>query len=152
VSLVPFDKIRDRGGQLTRLQIAATAQFAGDVLGNIFRPALGGIEGDDVDRVTIFGRSTGLELPFRGRWFRNLLGLRHIATWYGVTVGRLQTWETQLRDGGQLAAIMKEFGLPHASALQWSNGGQVSAWRNLDMAKRIAALRFQQFMSALRAA
>ena len=79
------------------------------------------------------------------------LSLRHIANWYGVTVGRLQTWETQLRDGGQLAAIMKVFGLPHASALQWSNGGQVSAWRNPDMAKRIAALRFQQFRAALRA-
>ena len=47
--------------------------------------------------------------------FRNWSGesLRHIATWYGVTVGRVQTWETQLRDGGQLAAIMKESGLPH---------------------------------------
>jgi hypothetical protein len=62
---------------------------------------------------------------FRAHWSGE--SLRHIATWYGVTVGRLQTWETQLRDGGQLAAIMKEFGLPHASALQWSNGGQVSA-------------------------
>ena len=85
--------------------------------------------------------------------FRNWSGesLRHIATWYGVTVGRVQTWETQLRDGGQLAAIMKELGLPHASALQWVNGGQVSAWRNPDTAKRIAALRFTQFRDALRA-
>ena len=35
--LVPFDEIRDRSGDLAHLQIAATAQFAGDVLGNIFR-------------------------------------------------------------------------------------------------------------------
>ena len=33
-------------------------------------------------------------------------GLRPTATWYGVTFGRLQTWETQLRASGQLATIM----------------------------------------------
>jgi hypothetical protein len=51
--LVPFDKIRDRGGEFAHLQIAATAQFAGDIFGNVFRPALGGIEGDDADRVAV---------------------------------------------------------------------------------------------------
>ena len=64
MSLVPFDKIGDRGGQLTRLQIAATVQFAGDVLGNIFRPALGGIEGDDADRVTILAGQQVLNYRF----------------------------------------------------------------------------------------
>jgi hypothetical protein len=34
--LVPFDKIRNRSGQFAHLQIAATAQLAGDVVGNIF--------------------------------------------------------------------------------------------------------------------
>ena len=53
--LMPFDEIRDHSGDLSHLQIAATAQFAGDVLGNIFRPALGGIEGDDADRVVLPG-------------------------------------------------------------------------------------------------
>jgi hypothetical protein len=50
---VPFDEIRDRGWQLAQLQIAAAAQFAGDVFGNIFRPAFGGVEGDDADRVAV---------------------------------------------------------------------------------------------------
>jgi hypothetical protein len=31
--LVPFDKIRDRRQKLAHLQIAATAQFAGDIFG-----------------------------------------------------------------------------------------------------------------------
>jgi hypothetical protein len=30
--LVPFDKIRDRSGEIAHLQIAATAQFASDIL------------------------------------------------------------------------------------------------------------------------
>ncbi|WP_161852535.1 hypothetical protein [Bradyrhizobium sp. CCBAU 051011] len=50
---MPFDEIRDRGWQLAQLQIAAAAQFAGDVFGNIFRPAFGGVEGDDADRVAV---------------------------------------------------------------------------------------------------
>ena len=74
--LIPFHEIRDRSGDLAHLQIAAAAQFAGDVLGNIFRLALGGIEGDDADRVTILARSIGLELPFRGRWSHNRLRAR----------------------------------------------------------------------------
>ena len=62
--LMPFDEIRDHSGDLAHLQIAATAQFAGDVLGNIFRPALGGIEGDDADRVTILAGQQVLNYRF----------------------------------------------------------------------------------------
>ena len=61
---MPFDEIRDHSGDLAHLQIAATAQFAGDVLGNIFRPALGGIEGDDADRVTILAGQQVLNYRF----------------------------------------------------------------------------------------
>ena len=61
---MPFDEIRDHSGDLSHLQIAATAQFAGDVLGNIFRPALGGIEGDDADRVTILAGQQVLNYRF----------------------------------------------------------------------------------------
>jgi hypothetical protein len=50
---VPLDKIRDRRGKIAHLQIAATTQFARDIFGNIFRPALAGIEGDDADGVAI---------------------------------------------------------------------------------------------------
>jgi hypothetical protein len=50
---VPFDKIRNRRRKLAHLQIAATAQFAGDIFGNVFRPVLGGIEGDDADRIAV---------------------------------------------------------------------------------------------------
>jgi hypothetical protein len=50
---LPLDKIRDRRAKISHLQIAATTQFASDVFGNIFRPAFGGIEGDDADRVAI---------------------------------------------------------------------------------------------------
>jgi hypothetical protein len=35
-------------------------------------------------------------------------GLRPTANWYGCTFGRLQSWETQLRAGGQLTDIMRE--------------------------------------------
>jgi hypothetical protein len=51
--LVPFNEIRDLSGQLAHLQIATAAQFAGDFFGDIFRPAVGGIEGDDANRVII---------------------------------------------------------------------------------------------------
>jgi hypothetical protein len=61
---VPLDEIRDRGGQLAHLQIAATAQFAGDVFGNVFRPALGGIKGDDADRIAILAAQQVLNYRF----------------------------------------------------------------------------------------
>jgi hypothetical protein len=53
---MPFDKIRDRSGKTPHLQIAATAQFAGDIFGNIFGPALGGIERDYADGMAILAR------------------------------------------------------------------------------------------------
>ena len=63
-ALVPFDKIRDRRGKIPHLQIAATAQFARDVFRNVFRPALGGIEGDDADRVAILAGQQVLNYRF----------------------------------------------------------------------------------------
>ena len=38
---------------VSRLQVAAAAQFVRYVLGNIFRPAFSSIEGDDADRITV---------------------------------------------------------------------------------------------------
>jgi hypothetical protein len=43
LTFMALNEIRDRGGQLAHLQIAATAQFGGDIFRSIFRPALGGI-------------------------------------------------------------------------------------------------------------
>ena len=62
--LVPFDKISDRRRKLAHLQIAATAQFARDVFRNVFRPAFGGIEGDDADRVAILAGQQVLNYRF----------------------------------------------------------------------------------------
>ena len=50
---MPFDKIRDREGEIARLQIATTAQFVRDVFGNVFRPTFGGIEDDGRGSVVI---------------------------------------------------------------------------------------------------
>jgi len=77
-------------------------------------------------------------------------GLRPTAIWYGVTFGRLQTWETQLRASGQLATIMRELRLPEASPTLFSNGGARSNWRDDSAAQRVVAYRFGQFRDALR--
>ena len=46
-AFVPICEILQVKRDVSRLQVAAAAQFVRYVLGNIFRPALGGIEGDD---------------------------------------------------------------------------------------------------------
>jgi hypothetical protein len=51
--LMPFDKILDGGRHVAHLKIAAPAQLVGDILGNILRPAIGGIEADDADRAMV---------------------------------------------------------------------------------------------------
>jgi hypothetical protein len=61
---VPFDKIRNRERKLAHLKIAASAQFAGDIFGDIFRPALGSIEGDDADRIAILPGQQTLNYRF----------------------------------------------------------------------------------------
>jgi hypothetical protein len=75
-AFVPICEILQVKRDVSRLKVAAAAQFAGDILGNIFRPALGGIEGDDADRVTILAGQQVLNYRFRGRWFRNWLRAR----------------------------------------------------------------------------
>jgi hypothetical protein len=79
-------------------------------------------------------------------------GLRPTAAWYGCTFSKLQSWEVQLRDGGQLTVIMKTLRLPEASPAMFSNGGQRSTWSNPDTAQKIADFRFEQFRAALRKA
>ena len=52
-SLVTFDKIRERRGEIAHLQVAAPAQFMRYVCGNVIRPTLGSVEGHDPDRVAV---------------------------------------------------------------------------------------------------
>ena len=61
---VAFDKIRDRRRKIAHLQIAATAQFARDIFGNVFGPTFGGIEGDDANRVGILAGQQVLNYRF----------------------------------------------------------------------------------------
>ena len=63
-AFVPVGEILQVKWDVSRLQIAAVAQFTGDVLENIFRPVLGGIEGDDTDRVTILAGQQVLNYRF----------------------------------------------------------------------------------------
>jgi hypothetical protein len=77
-------------------------------------------------------------------------GLRPTAAWYGVTFGRLQSWETQLRAGGQLQTIMRELKLPEASPTMFSNGGTASNWREDDTSHKVTDYRFGRFKDALR--
>ena len=50
---MPLNEILNGRWRISDLEIAAPAQFAGYIFRNVFRPALGGIEGDDADRVAI---------------------------------------------------------------------------------------------------
>ena len=53
VTLMPLNEILNGRWHISHLEIAAPAQLAGDILRNIFGPALGRIEGDDADRATV---------------------------------------------------------------------------------------------------
>ena len=55
-SLVPLDEILNGGWYLARLEIAAPAQFASHVLGDVLRPLLVSVEGDDADRIVVLAR------------------------------------------------------------------------------------------------
>ena len=50
---MPLNEILNGRWHISHLEIAAPAQFAGDILRNIFRPAFSRIEGDDADRATV---------------------------------------------------------------------------------------------------
>ena len=50
-ALVPFDKIHDVFRHVAQLQVAAPAQFLGDVGRNIARPTLVRVEAEYADRV-----------------------------------------------------------------------------------------------------
>jgi hypothetical protein len=53
VTLIPLNEILNGRWHISQLEIAAPPQLAGDILRNIFGPALGRIEGDDADRATV---------------------------------------------------------------------------------------------------
>jgi hypothetical protein len=53
LSGVAIDKFLQIRGNVGQLQIAAMLDFAGDVFGDVLRPALCGVEGDDPDRVAV---------------------------------------------------------------------------------------------------
>jgi hypothetical protein len=42
-----LDEIQNAGRHVPQLQIAAAAQFLGDIFGGVLRPAFGDVEGDD---------------------------------------------------------------------------------------------------------
>ena len=48
---MPFDKILDARRRVAQLQIAAPAQFVGDIGRDVARPSFRGVEADDADRV-----------------------------------------------------------------------------------------------------
>ena len=56
---VAIDELLQMRGHVGQLQIAAMLDFAGDILGNIFGPALRRVEGDDLDRLAILARRSG---------------------------------------------------------------------------------------------
>ena len=55
----------------------ASAQLVGDVLGDVARPALGGVEGDDAQRIAILAidQVADQRLPIRSVWVGLWLGL-----------------------------------------------------------------------------
>jgi hypothetical protein len=55
-TFLPLDEILNGGWHISQLEIAAPAQFAGHILGNVLGPALGRIEGDDADRIIALAR------------------------------------------------------------------------------------------------
>jgi hypothetical protein len=63
-AFVPICEILQVKRDVSRLQVAATAQLARDVFGNVFRPTFGGIEGDDADRVAILAGQQVLNYRF----------------------------------------------------------------------------------------
>jgi len=88
-------------------------------------------------------------LVFR-RWSGS--GLRPAAAAFGVTVARLQAWETEFRASGCLIDLMNALGLPQAPPAKFSNGGQRTNWGgDADSAARLLAYRFGRFREALRA-
>ena len=57
---VSFHEIRDRSRKLAHLKVATSAQFVGNILRNVFRPTLRGIEGDHPNRAAILaGKQVG---------------------------------------------------------------------------------------------
>ena len=71
---MPLNEILNGRRHISQLEIAAPAQLAGDILRNVFRPALGRIEGDDADRIAILARKQVLDdgLKISGLIARNI--------------------------------------------------------------------------------
>ena len=61
---MPLNEILNGRWRISHLEIAAPAQLAGYILRNIFGPALGGIEGDDADRVALLAGQQVLNYRF----------------------------------------------------------------------------------------
>ena len=68
-TLMPLDEILNGGWHISRLQIAAPAKFVSHILGNVLRPALVRIEGDDADRIIVLARKEILNNGFQVRGF-----------------------------------------------------------------------------------
>ena len=72
VAFVAFNKILNIGRQVPQLQITALAKLVGDILGDILRPPLGGVEGDHPDWVGILTRHQALDDVLKVRGFPRL--------------------------------------------------------------------------------
>ena len=66
---MPLDELLNVGWHIARLEIAASAQFLSNVFGDVVRPSLFGVEGDDADRIVVLARKEILNNGFQVRGF-----------------------------------------------------------------------------------
>ena len=64
-AFVAVDEVLEEERNVAHLQIAAPAQLMGDICGDVLRPALGGVEGDDADRVVVLAGQQVLDHGFQ---------------------------------------------------------------------------------------
>jgi hypothetical protein len=66
MALMALNEVLDRGRDIAKLQVAASAQLMRDVFRHIFRPALRGVEGYDAEGVAVLtlqkARDCGLQV------------------------------------------------------------------------------------------
>lgn len=59
MAFVAFDKILNVGRQVAQLQITASAQLMGNVLGDVLGAAFDGVKRNDPDRLVLIGEQIG---------------------------------------------------------------------------------------------
>ena len=66
---VAIHEIRDGRRQFAHLLFASATKFSGDIGSDIFRPAVGRIEGHDAERIGVLARKEILHNDFQVRGF-----------------------------------------------------------------------------------